>query len=704
MNTSKDSAKAWSRHAYVYPQSFLNGLPENALVNSLDFFRTGTGMLRGAPDLKMYLANASDTLMNFGAAALDFDDLLTLYNAVEIFNGDPTTNVDDTIGFKNFPTKTPFKYTGGALLLFTEYAQNQTVTSDVLWRVGTSYPTHSSKYSSNYNGNFGNTTLQGSASPHPFIQINYSEPICTDLPLKLPYTEGFETANYGCLKFQTYKDTTLTNKISPILRRVAQGKSPIVTPFCGKEMLKFNSNEADSSSKVRLVLPTFNTTGVPSVDLSFALFESDSLGFEDNRDSIAVEYSLDGKFWSSISEANCVRTNPLKGWQNRTFTLPDSVGNKAKIYISLLFTAKGGLPMYLDSLQVVPTPSVKDSGDCSQAVILRSVAGWNWYRLSSLDGKTIAEINPRGNNLGDISALLFVQQGDVRTNLGKPYLNRNIEITPTIQPTTPVDVRIFYRASEFDALKKTGTLTTEKQLIVARVSDNASGLCSPAFSGTPAAIITPKAGGNYAADKYIRFETTGFSQFFFNGTEAALPIELLDFQGKTFKKTNVLAWTTASEINVKVFVIERSSDGLHDWRIINTTIPQGSKTRGSQYKTTDFSPLSLGYYRLQSVDKDGSTSISKTISLVRSSAAFALKNVFPVPTDDAVTVTVGSPKSGQVQVSIVDMIGRVMVSKTVRIVEGETSIPMEMMDFPSGFYWLNIDNGAERLVKKIVKK
>ena len=31
MNTSKDTAKAWSRHAYVYPQTFLNGLPENVL-------------------------------------------------------------------------------------------------------------------------------------------------------------------------------------------------------------------------------------------------------------------------------------------------------------------------------------------------------------------------------------------------------------------------------------------------------------------------------------------------------------------------------------------------------------------------------------------------------------------------------------------------------------------------------------------------
>ena len=62
------------------------------------------------------------------------------------------------------------------------------------------------------------------------------------------------------------------------------------------------------------------------------------------------------------------------------------------------------------------------------------------------------------------------------------------------------------------------------------------------------------------------FTATGLTSFsyFTGGQLTVVPVELMTFTGKNTERGNILAWTTASEVNNKGFDIERQS-GNSNW-------------------------------------------------------------------------------------------------------------------------------------------
>ncbi len=105
----------------------------------------------------------------------------------------------------------------------------------------------------------------------------------------------------------------------------------------------------------------------------------------------------------------------------------------------------------------------------------------------------------------------------------------------------------------------------------------------------------------YWAAPYISAVTSG----------CGLPIELLDFKVVIEDGTHVqVSWSTASEINNDVFIVERSIDGIH---FIALTYVKGQGTTNSihTYEIFDSNPLpGVSYYRLLQKDYDGKISIS----------------------------------------------------------------------------------------------
>lgn len=73
-------------------------------------------------------------------------------------------------------------------------------------------------------------------------------------------------------------------------------------------------------------------------------------------------------------------------------------------------------------------------------------------------------------------------------------------------------------------------------------------------------------------------------------------------------------WQTSSEINVKEFVIEKSSDGIN----FNKLTTETAKGSSSSYSVFDLNPHSkntLLYYRIKVVDYDNSIKISEPASV-----------------------------------------------------------------------------------------
>jgi hypothetical protein len=88
-------------------------------------------------------------------------------------------------------------------------------------------------------------------------------------------------------------------------------------------------------------------------------------------------------------------------------------------------------------------------------------------------------------------------------------------------------------------------------------------------------------------------------------TSGSLPITLLFFKGEVREKSVRLEWASASEKNLDFYSIDRSADGTH-FITIASVKGAGSSSLRHDYSFEDSDPLpGVSYYRLQSVDRDG---------------------------------------------------------------------------------------------------
>ena len=86
-----------------------------------------------------------------------------------------------------------------------------------------------------------------------------------------------------------------------------------------------------------------------------------------------------------------------------------------------------------------------------------------------------------------------------------------------------------------------------------------------------------------------------------------LPVELAHFSAKAEGKRNVITWTAATETDLSTYVVERATSALdQDFRSVAELAPRGTNGAEAVYTTYDDAPARVSYYRLRTVDLDGS--------------------------------------------------------------------------------------------------
>ena len=90
-----------------------------------------------------------------------------------------------------------------------------------------------------------------------------------------------------------------------------------------------------------------------------------------------------------------------------------------------------------------------------------------------------------------------------------------------------------------------------------------------------------------------------------------LPVALVSFSAKSEKLTTQLNWLTAHEVDSQDFQIQHSATGK-DWKVIGNVPASGQSSKQKQYSYIHSSPVNgNNYYRLKSIDLDGSFSYSQ---------------------------------------------------------------------------------------------
>jgi hypothetical protein len=213
----------------------------------------------------------------------------------------------------------------------------------------------------------------------------------------------------------------------------------------------------------------------------------------------------------------------------------------------------------------------------------------------------------------------------------------------------------------------------------------------------------------------LNSNTTSALTFFgnFTGTDILnnpLPVKLTSFNAARANKDVLVYWTTASEVNADRFVVEASVDGKI-YKTIGTVVAKGNSSTTVSYQLKHFnaqahmSNSDVIYYRLTSVDKNGTSERSKTVSVAFDKQGNTIDGTvaYPNPFSSAITLSIPSDVNTAASIEIMDIRGRVISQSTEQLTEGLNTINIiNLQDFEAGIYFVKTSaNGVQKVIKMI---
>lgn len=228
--------------------------------------------------------------------------------------------------------------------------------------------------------------------------------------------------------------------------------------------------------------------------------------------------------------------------------------------------------------------------------------------------------------------------------------------------------------------------------------------CTSGTGGTVNATISNATPG---ASYYVALDGDAGANCSFNISATntiPLPVELLYFRGYADNDRDAqLQWATASETRASRYEVMRSRDGIN-YDLVGSVSAKNS-IMGGEYILNDPRKLEAGitYYKLIQFDTDGNYEEFNQIAIgARASIEDLL--LVPNPVNDIGTIFFNARKSGQIGLVITDMLGRIVADKTIDIVKGGNSVPLEVVGYDNGLYFVRIITDDEISSIKFTKQ
>jgi hypothetical protein len=198
----------------------------------------------------------------------------------------------------------------------------------------------------------------------------------------------------------------------------------------------------------------------------------------------------------------------------------------------------------------------------------------------------------------------------------------------------------------------------------------------------------------------------GFSQFSWisaGPSGEVLPLDLLSFNGINKGEYNQLNWTTDNEVNFSHFELEKSRDGYNYETLTNIPSNGLSNVRNS-YSFNDNNPSQINYYRLKSIDLDGSYSYSNVI-VIETKLETNTGTLYPNPTSDIIKYSFNSETNEKIEIKVLDVVGKVVLRVETELEVGNNTIPVSLSELPSGTYTIQIKHMNQMVTNstKVIK-
>jgi hypothetical protein len=185
---------------------------------------------------------------------------------------------------------------------------------------------------------------------------------------------------------------------------------------------------------------------------------------------------------------------------------------------------------------------------------------------------------------------------------------------------------------------------------------------------------------------------------------AALAIQLLDFKAtKHTSKSTLIAWKTASEKDVDKLILQVSND-TKNYITLTEMAANGRQTEGAAYQFEHITPFKgMNYYRLMERTRGGKiTQVAQNTLLFQDNSSFIIQ---PNPTQGSFTLNLYADAPEKVDISIYDVLGRIVLDKQLDTQIGENKLAMELpATLPNGVYVVRVEQNGILKTAKIKKQ
>lgn len=178
--------------------------------------------------------------------------------------------------------------------------------------------------------------------------------------------------------------------------------------------------------------------------------------------------------------------------------------------------------------------------------------------------------------------------------------------------------------------------------------------------------------------------SVSFDNFSLNSSAAApLPVNFIGLVANRVDNGIAIRWDVGDEINVQRYEVERSENGVNF-----STIGTVDANKKQVYNFTDYNnKLQQVFYRIKSVDLDGTAKYSGIVRFKNSNSYSDKLLLYPVPVHNQLTIQHSLLTRGKLTVSTVD--GRIL--KVVTPGPGVSNTMIDVSSLSSGMYMLKLE-------------
>ncbi|MBX9850512.1 MAG: T9SS type A sorting domain-containing protein, partial [Cytophagaceae bacterium] len=201
------------------------------------------------------------------------------------------------------------------------------------------------------------------------------------------------------------------------------------------------------------------------------------------------------------------------------------------------------------------------------------------------------------------------------------------------------------------------------------------------------------------ADAVTATQTNGSnSTSQFTSCTPPMPVTYLYFTAMKIENTKaLLSWATSWEKNNKVFIIQRSLDGIN-FENIGTVNGNNNSTEEIKYSFVDTNPpLTLVYYRIEQIDFDGKSSLTS----IRTVSFTDIKINIIQASDKEIIIQTNFSEASELTVMIFAANGQLCYKGRLTVAAGFLEETISLHHLAAGIYMVNVYNSEAQEVKKV---